>query len=104
MIRVSVMYPYREGARFDVQYSANQHMDMARAAMKEHGLLDIRVDKGFVGTKSKSPPVYVCIATLTFETMAGYKEGFRIHGPHLVEDLPNFTDIEPVVQVNEAIL
>ena len=28
----------------------------------------------------------------------------RVYSEALVEDLPNFTDIEPVVQVNEAIL
>jgi uncharacterized protein (TIGR02118 family) len=103
MIRVSVMYPQREGARFDVAYYAKQHMDMARAAFKAHGLVDIRVDKGFVGPKPKSPPIYVCMATLTFETLDGYKEAFRVHGPKLFADIPNFTDIEPVVQVNEAV-
>ena len=104
MIRVSVMYPYREGARFDAQYYAEKHMQMAREAFKGHGLVDIRVDKGFVGPKPKSPPIYACIGTLTFETMDGYKAAFREHGAKLFEDIPNFTDIEPVVQVNEAVL
>jgi uncharacterized protein (TIGR02118 family) len=104
MIRVNVMYPHREGGRFDVEYYAKQHMPMAREAFQGHGLVDIRVDKGFVGPKPKSPPIYVCIGTLTFESMAGYKEAFREHGAQLFADLPNFTDIEPVVQVNEAVL
>ncbi|HKI98688.1 MAG TPA: EthD family reductase [bacterium] len=104
MIRVSVMYPYRDGARFDVAYYAKQHMDMTREAFANHGLVDIRVDKGFVGPKPKSPPIYVCIGTLTFETMDNYKEAFREHGERLFADIPNFTDITPVVQVNEAVL
>ena len=104
MIRVSVMYPHRQGARFDVAYYAGQHMAMAREAFKTYGLVDIRVDKGFVGPTPKSPPLYVCISTLTFETLQGYKDAFRSHGARLLADLPNFTDIEPVVQVNEAVL
>lgn len=104
MIRVSVMYPHREGARFDADYYAHKHMAMTREAFKGHGLLDIRVDKGFVGPKPKSPPIYACVGTLTFETMEDYKEAFRQHGKELFEDIPNFTDIEPVVQVSEAVL
>jgi uncharacterized protein (TIGR02118 family) len=104
MIRVSVMYPYSDGARFDAEYYAKRHMDMVRKDFKAHGLVDIRVDKGFVGPKPKSPPIYACIGTLTFETMEGYKEAFRQHGAELFADIPNFTDIEPVVQVNEAVL
>jgi uncharacterized protein (TIGR02118 family) len=104
MIRVSVMYPHREGARFDVQYYAKNHMDMVRKAFKEHGLVDIRVDKGLVGGQPKTPPPYVCIGTLTFETMDGYKDAFRTHGKALFEDIPNFTDIQPEVQVNEVVL
>ena len=104
MIRVSVMYPHSEGARFDANYYAKQHMDMVREAFKDHGLVDIRVDRGVAGPKPKSPPIYACVGTLTFETMEGYQEGFRVHGKRLFEDIPNFTDIEPVVQVNEAVL
>jgi len=104
MIRVYVMYPRREGARFDAAYYAKQHMDMVRTAFDGYGLLDIRVDKGLVGNTSKSQPDYVCVGTLTFETMDGYKRAFRDHGAPLMADVPNFTDIQPVVQVNEAVL
>ena len=104
MIRVFVMYPHSEGARFDTNYYAKQHMDMVREAFKDHGLVDIRVDRGVAGPKPKSPPIYACVGTLTFETLEGYKEAFREHGKRLFEDIPNFTDIEPVVQVNEVVL
>ena len=103
MIRVFVMYPHGEGARFDAQYYAGQHMDMVREAFKDQGLVDIRVDQGFVGPKPKSPPIYACVGTLTFETMEGYKAAFREHGKRLFEDIPTFTDIEPIVQVNKAV-
>ena len=104
MIRVHVMYPYREGARFDAQYYATQHMDMARKAFAGYGLVDIRVDRGLVGNVPKSPPSYICVGTLTFETMDGYKRAFREKGAPLMADLPNFSDVEPVVQVCEALL
>ena len=104
MIRVSVMYPHAKGARFDVAYYAGKHMDMARKAFARHGLIDIRVDRGLVGPQPKSPPTYLCVGTLTFESMAGYKEAFREHGAALMADLPNFTDIQPLVQVSEGVL
>jgi uncharacterized protein (TIGR02118 family) len=104
MIRVYVMYPHRDGARFDVAYYAKQHMDMARSAFTEFGLVDIRVDRGLVGSTPKSPPDYVCVGTLTFKSMEDYKRAFRERNAPLMADLPNFTDIQPVVQVSEAVL
>lgn len=104
MIRVSVMYPHRDGARMDAAYYAKQHMDMARKAFEGYGLLDIRVDRGLVGPQPKSSPTYCCVGTLTFKTMDGYKQAFREQGAALMADLPNFTDIEPIVQVSEVLL
>lgn len=104
MVRVSVMYPHRDGARFDVQYYAKTHMDMVRKAFADYGLQDIRVDQGVMGGSSKAPPVYACVGTLTFDTMEHYKTAFREHGQPLMDDVPNFTDIQPVVQVSEAVL
>lgn len=104
MIRVSVRYPYRDGARFDVAYYAGPHMDAARKAFADFGLVGVTVERGLVGHAPKSPPAYVCMASLTFETMDGYKRAFQTHGAELMADLPNFTDIQPVVQVNEVVL
>ena len=38
MIKVSVMYPYRAGARFDHDYYASQHMPQLRQRMGDHCL------------------------------------------------------------------
>jgi uncharacterized protein (TIGR02118 family) len=104
MVRVYVMYPHRAGARFDVDYYATTHMGMVRKAFDGYGLLDIRVDKGLIGGSPKAQPPYVCVGTLTFQSMDAYKSAFREHGAPLMADLPNFTDIQPVVQVSEAVL
>lgn len=104
MIRVNVLYPYREGARFDADYYAKTHMDMVREAFGSHGLVSITVERGLVGGQPKSPPLYVGIGRLDFETMDGYKAAFREHGERLLADVPNFTDIQPLVQVSEVVL
>jgi uncharacterized protein (TIGR02118 family) len=104
MVRVYVMYPHRAGARFDVEYYAKTHMDMVRKAFADYGLVDIRVDKGVMGGSSKAAPTYACVGTLTFKSMDDYKSAFRERGAPLLADIPNFTDIQPVVQVSEAVL
>ncbi|NIP71939.1 MAG: EthD family reductase, partial [Gammaproteobacteria bacterium] len=58
MIRVSVLYPYTEGARFDADYYANHHMALVRERFAEHGLVDIRVERGLVGPTPGSDPLY----------------------------------------------
>lgn len=104
MVRVHVMYPHREGARFDVEYYAKSHMDLVREAFAGYGLVDVRVDEGVFAGSSRQPPVYTCVGTLTFETLEQYKAAFREKGEPLLADIPNFTDIEPVVQVSEAVV
>ncbi len=104
MIRVSVLYPEQDGSRFDMDYYTERHMGMVRERFAPHGLQGIQVERGLSGGRPGSPPAYRCIATLTFETMEHYKAAFKEHGAALMEDVPNFTDITPQIQVGEVVL
>lgn len=55
MIRVSVLYPSREGARFDHAYYARSHMPLVEARLKGSGLLRYEIDRGIAGGAPGSP-------------------------------------------------
>ena len=100
MFLVSVMYPHKEGAKFDMDYYRKTHMKMVREAMKPFGLVKTAVEKG-LPTGSGKPSPYVCIGLLYFDRRDGYDKSIEAHGTKLRADLPNYTDITPVRQVSE---
>lgn len=100
MIKVSVMYPYVEGATFDLDYYVGKHMPMLRqklgSACKRY-----EVDQGLAGGAPGSQPTYTASAHLLFESLEAFQAAFAPHAAGLMADVPNYTNIEPVIQISE---
>ncbi len=103
MIRVSVLYPHKEGARFDHEYYANKHMPLVRDLMGNMGLVDSGVDKGIGTMDPNAPAPYVSIGFLTFNTIEELQAAFGAHASEVMADIPNYTDIEPQIQISEIV-
>ena len=58
MIKVSVMYPNKPGARFDHAYYRDQHMPLVKARMGESCKF-YTVDKGLAGLGPGDPATYI---------------------------------------------
>ena len=102
MICVSVLYANAAGKRFDHDYYAQKHMPMVLDRLKDVGMTRYEIDRGLGGAAPGSPPPYLCIGRLYFETVAGFEQGLAKHGPELMADIPNYTDAEVVLQVSET--
>ena len=57
MFKVSVMYPNRDGARFDLAYYRTTHMELVRRHMQPFGLVRTEVLKGLSGRRRAAGPV-----------------------------------------------
>lgn len=101
MIRMSVMYPTTSGKKFDYDYYANKHMALVKQRMGS-SLLRCEVDKGVAGGAPGAPAPFTAIGHLYFNSMADL-QGAMKHGPELMADVPNFTDITPQMQISEVI-
>ena len=102
MYKVSVMYPYQEGARFDFDYYRTTHMQLVEKHLKPFGLIKTGVDKGISGG-GDAPPPYTCIGHLYFENRDSYEKGIAEAGPILRGDISNFTDLTPVRQISQML-
>ncbi|MCX5909123.1 MAG: EthD family reductase [Deltaproteobacteria bacterium] len=102
MFKVSVMYPNEKGAKFDFDYYRNQHMALVQKHMKPFGLVKTGVDKGLSGG-GDTPPPYICVGHLYFETRDGYEKGAAQCGPILRGDVPNFTTVTPIRLISEIL-
>ena len=100
MIRIAVLYPNADGKTFDVDYYKNTHMKLVQEKLGPLGLVGCEVDAGIAGMGGASPP-YAAIGYIFFETLDEFQTGFDQVGAELVADVPNYTNIEPVVQISE---
>lgn len=102
MIKVSVLYPHRPDAKFDFDYYCRRHIPMVRDRLGEacHG---IAVDKGLAG-EAGAPPAQVAMAHLYFESVAAFQKAFAPHDAEISGDVPNYTNIEPVLVISEVLI
>ena len=102
MVRVSVLYLQREGARFDHDYYARKHIPFVRETLEPFGMIRAEVDKGIAGGPGESP-LFVANAHLIFDSLDQFQEAFASVGDRLMADIPNYTDIEPQIQLSEMV-
>ena len=103
MIKVSVMYPACEGARFDHAYYRDKHMPLVKARMGE-ACRSYTVDRGLGGDAPGSPPTYVAMCHLFCDSVEAFQSGFGPHAKEIMGDIANYTDIAPVVQISEVVV
>ena len=101
MIRASVLYPNSEGATFDKAYYLNSHMKMVREKLGP-ALLKDEIWSG-VDVPGLPPAAYLFLLHMYFESLETFGAGFQEHGGTFMEDVPNYTNVVPVVEVEQAV-
>jgi uncharacterized protein (TIGR02118 family) len=103
MIKVSVMYPNKQGARFDHAYYRDKHMPMVKAKMGA-SLKYYTIDKGLAGATPEAPSTYVCMGHLFCDSVEAFQAGFGPHAKEILGDIPNYTDLSPAIQISEVVV
>jgi uncharacterized protein (TIGR02118 family) len=103
MIKVSVMYPGRPGARFDHDYYREKHLPLIESRMGA-GLTYYTIDKGLAGGSSDAPAPYVAMCHLLCDSVAAYRSSYGPHAQEILADIRNFTDIAPAIQISEVVV
>jgi uncharacterized protein (TIGR02118 family) len=104
VIRVNVLYPAVDGARFDSAYYLQRHIPMVKDRLQPFGLTEVTVDRGLAGLVPGTPARHVCVASLAFSTTDALQGGLAAHGAEILSDVPNYTDIQPVIDVAEVLM
>ena len=102
MIRVTALYRNSERARFDFDYYVKTHVQLGRERLRDFGIGRIEVERG-VESLDGQRTGYVCIAHVEFPSVEDFKRGMERHGEELFADLPNYTNIEPEIQISELV-
>ena len=102
MIRVTVLYPAGDGLTFDMDYYLKTHIPLFRKCMGA-AMKDIRVEQGLSGATPGSAAPYVAMVHGTFESVAAFEAAFAPHAAEIQGDIPNYTNIRPVLQFSEVL-
>ena len=101
MIKVSVFYPNNEGSRFDMDYYCNSHIPMVQEKLGAV-LKGVSVEQGVGGPAPGSRATYVAMGHLLFDAVEAFQSAFEPHAEAIMGDLPNFTDIQPTIQISDV--
>ncbi len=101
MIVVSVMYPDAEGHKFDMAYYCAKHMPMVQLKLGP-ACKRVNVLQGLGGDRPGTKPTYSAIGPLWFDSVEAFEGAFGPHAAAILADIPNYTNSQPVIQINEV--
>ena len=98
---VSVIYPKSESSTFDHDYYLTKHVPLVQRLWGAHGLVSAKVLRG-TGSLGGAP-VYELICLLEFPSDEEWLKAAGAHADEIMEDVPHFTNIRPIVQFNAVV-
>ena len=63
----------------------------------------MEVYRGLSGAGGADAP-YVTVASLKFDNVEAFQGALEAHAEEIMGDIPNFTNIDPIVQIEEQLL
>ena len=102
-IKVSILYPFGNNKKFDMDYYLNKHVPMVTGLLGD-AIIGATIEKGLGGDVPDAPPTYVSMGNIYFETMDSFQNSFGPHAETIMSDIPNYTNIEPIIQVSEVLV
>jgi uncharacterized protein (TIGR02118 family) len=101
MVKVSVLYPYSEEKGFDMNYYCEKHMPMVKQKLGS-ACKSIAVEQGIMGGAPGTPPTYVAMGHFFCESAEAFQAAFGPHATEIMADIPNYTPIQPIIQISEV--
>jgi len=102
-IKVSVLYPSGEGKTFDMDYYFNKHSVMVTELLGD-AMLGATVEEGLAGGEPDSKPTFQIMGNMYFESVEAFQNALAPHAEKIMGDIPNFTNIEPIIQISKVVI
>lgn len=103
MIKITILYPVSPGGRFDHDYYETVHMPLSIELMGG-AVLSTVVERGVAPGAPWPAPAFTAVCSFVCESLEVYERAFLPHMERLQRDMPNYTDIEPIIQISDVVL
>ena len=105
MVKISILYPNRNGKKFDLSYYTDVHMPLSiKLLSTQPGYRGVSVERGIAGGVPGTEAAFVAMCHFFFDSSDSFVAAFTPHASVLQGDMANFTDIVPVIQVGEVLI
>jgi uncharacterized protein (TIGR02118 family) len=102
MIKVSVLYPKSDNSHFDINYYRDTHMTLVRQKLGS-ACKRTAIESGLAGGTPGEAPAFIAMGHLYFDSVTDFETAFGPHAEEILGDIPNFTNVQPTVQISEVI-
>ena len=103
MIKVSLLYPNGEGKNFDIDYYCNKHAQMVLGLLGD-AVKGATIEAGVSGPAPGSAAPFAAMGNMYFESLDSFNNSFGPNAEKILGDIPNYTNIEPVIQISEVLI
>jgi uncharacterized protein (TIGR02118 family) len=97
------MYPKTDDSTFDMTYYTTKHAALVSSLLTPAGMKSFVADEGLGSMAPDQPAPFMCIGHMTFETVEAFQHAFGPNAQTIVGDIPNFTNVQPVVQISRIV-
>jgi uncharacterized protein (TIGR02118 family) len=101
VIKVSVLYPNSEGSKFDMDYYLSSHIPMVQSKLGA-ACKGASVEEGMAGGAPGAPATYSAMGHLLFDSVQDFQAAFGPHAEAIMGDIPNYSNVSPVIQISEV--
>ncbi|MCJ8350856.1 EthD family reductase [Moritella sp.] len=102
MINIASIYEKMDDYHFDFDYYLNIHMPMSIEILSNaEGFKGVKVERG-IDISNTIDSTYVAMCHYYFDTLENFMAAFIPHAEKLQDDVRNYTNIEPTIQINEV--
>jgi uncharacterized protein (TIGR02118 family) len=95
---LTVLYPNKDGAKFDFDYYMKKHIPMVSRLLNSK----IDVSKGMPLSNGSSSP-FLCIGRIWIPSLPEFDIAMEKHGAEITQDIHNYTNVEPVLLMEETV-
>jgi uncharacterized protein (TIGR02118 family) len=85
-----------------MDYYLGTHMPMSKRLLGDV-CKGITIERGIAGVVPGSPPTYIVSCHMRFESLDAFLAVWTLHGATLGGDIPNYTDVQPLIQFSELL-
>lgn len=101
MITVNVLYPNKDGAKFDMSYYLTSHIPMVKRLLGA-ALKGVVVEQGLGGGAPGSKAAFSTLCHLRFDSVEAFQSAFGPNAAQIQNDIANYSSEPPIIQISEV--
>jgi uncharacterized protein (TIGR02118 family) len=101
MIKISVFYPNSAGAKFDMNYYVSKHLPMVQKKLGT-ALKGVAAEQGIAGGDPGVAAPFIAVGHLMCDSVETFQSAFAPHASEIMADVPNYTNVQPTIQISEV--